>query len=71
MSQYNSRLIDEDEPANSIHRIKSLLQLYASVDWDSPMVGAEEGKLVLMDEVIAALEEVQGTVANLQRDACK
>ena len=65
MSAYNSRLI-EDSPADTLHRIRSLLLLYMSVDWNSPMVGAAIGKDVLLDEVVAALEHVTEQVSELQ-----
>ena len=66
MSDYNSRLIG-NHPNDTLHRIRSLLLLYMSVDWDSPMVGADIGKDVLLDEVVAALEFVIEEVSEYQR----
>ena len=70
MSQYNSRLINPEEPSSSLHRIRSLLVLYMSVNREGAMVGAfPDGEIVLLDEVIAALEYVTAQVAELQRAA--
>ena len=66
MSAYNSRLIEE-YPSETLHRIQSLLALYLSVEWDGHYVGAREGEVVLMDEVMAALETVTEQVSELQR----
>ena len=54
-------------PSGTLSRIRSLLLLYMSVDWDSPMVGADIGKDVLLDEVVAALEHVIEEVSEYQR----
>ena len=66
MSKYNSRLID-DEPADSLFRIRGLLLVYMSLEVDGLMVGAEDGKIALLDEVVAALECVTEQVSELQR----
>ena len=67
MSEYNSRLI-EDHPSESLHRIRSLLLLYMSVEWDGCMVGAKEGESVLLDEVVCALAHVIEQVTEYQRE---
>ena len=72
MSAYNSRLVDPDEPSSSLHRIRCLLLLYMSVDRDDAMADAfPDGEIVLLDEVIAALEHVTAQVSDLQRAARK
>ena len=70
MSDYNGRLIVEDEPSSTLYRIRSLLLLYMSVDRESAMHGAfPDGEIVLFDEVIAALERVTEQVKDLQLQA--
>jgi len=60
MSDYNGRLIVEDEPSSTLHRIRSLLLLYMSVDREGAMYGAfPDGEIVLLDDVVAALEHVK------------
>lgn len=61
---YNGRLL-EDHPGESLRRIRSLLALYASVDWDSPIIGAQAGATVLMDEVLAALTVVENQLETM------
>lgn len=67
MSEYISRLIVE-HPADTLVRVKSLLALHQSVDWsDSPMDGANDGGIVLLDEVMAALQYVIDQIGQVQQ----
>lgn len=63
---YNSRII-EDHPADTLVRVNGLLSLYQSVDWDSPMVGAINGRHALLDEVQAALNYVIEQIQEVQQ----
>ncbi len=48
-------LINEKHVPSTLHKVRQVLQLLMSVDWDSPMNGAEEGQQILFDEILEAL----------------
>ncbi len=60
-----SGLIDE-HPSTTLHKVRHLLLLCMSVDWDSPMNGADEGQQIIFDEMLTALshtiEVLDGTL---------
>lgn len=70
MSPYISHLI-EVHPGDTLARVKALLALHGSVDWETPLEGARYGEMVLFDEIRAALEYVIDQICEVHLDHFK
>ncbi len=67
MSKYNSRLIEE-HPADTLVRVRGLLAVHQSIDWDNATDAANGGSVVLLDEAVAALGHVISQIGEVQRE---
>ena len=47
-----------ENPVDRLRRVRQKLALVMSVDWDSPIVGAECGKDYILGEVLNEIDEI-------------
>jgi len=48
----------EDGAGDTLHRVRAVLSLLMSVNWDSPMPGAAQGQQAIFDDILSALTHV-------------